>query len=199
MATSRTTSDSKTLDPADISELKQVPRGRHIDPSGFDVEEHFLYHCTARLEMEDMPDKLLVTTDVAETAEEMARAKPTAFSMGLFTPLCAWVHDWAQASYSANYPVVRLFRSLPDQTGGIRAEGRLGRTLGPVHAPILVPPGTSGGHIIDLDEIGGVQVARWTDGQPPMNVDIDAGEFIYRHPDLPDGPWRDREDVSMAA
>lgn len=198
MATSNATSASKTLDPSDISEVQEVPRGQHIDLPGFDVEEHFLYHCTARLEMENMPDKMLVTTDVADSPEEMARAKPTAFSMGIFTPLAAWIHDWARAPYNANYPVVRLFRSVPDQSGGVRAEGRLGRTMGPVHALILVPPGTSGGHIIDLEDIGGIQVAKWTDGRPPMNVEIEAGDFIYRHPDLPDGPWRKRDDPMMA-
>lgn len=193
MATSK-----KILDSSDISNVHQVPRGGHLEMGGFDTDEHFLYHCTAQLQTENF-HKMLVTCDVVESPKEMAQSKPTAFEPGIFSPLAAWIHDWARAPLNWNYPIVRLYRDDPDRKGGVYAEGRVSRTLGPIHCPLIVPPNSMGGHIIDLSEIGAVQVWRWSKGEPPMNVDVEAGEFIYRHPDLPDGPWRQREDPMMAA
>lgn len=192
------TTSKKSLDPSDIFDVSEVPSGDHLEMPGFDTDEHFLYHCTAHLATRDF-DKLLVTTDVATTPKQMAEANPTAFEPGIFSPMAAWVHDWTQAPLNSNYPIVRLFCTDPDQTGGVYSEGRLSRTLGPIHCPIIVGPGKNGGYIIDLSEIGAVQVAQWTGVEPPMNVDIEAGDFIYRHPELDDGPWREVADPSMSA
>jgi hypothetical protein len=196
---------SVILNPDNIHDLKLQANAEWMSPlPGFDEEEHFLYHNTARLnrpgEEEEM---MLVTCAVVDDAEEMAEAKPTAFQAETHSAVAAWIHDWAthRDVNDGLVPRVRLYESVTDEEGrvrprgGVYREGFLGRTEGPVRCPVLVRRPDSARDLpaskVNLLETKALQVIGWSDGESHPGLFEQSGGFLFKHPGVDlDADWQ---------